>query len=203
MAWVTNTSAALDADTQWGAKPTTIRQVIAAAAISNAGLDKVRVTFRSGASGEGLSISSAYIGQAADSGDAYDFQSTPVQLKFSGNNGFDIAVNSTITSDEAVFSIPAGKNIVVSFVVDDSAADNTRYKATLSNYQYYLKTSTDDAATVNTSGYTTGADAAAISLIESTELLSQIKKVAGVAYASIKKISGVAIASVKKVSGIE
>ena len=202
MAWVTNTLAALDADTQWGAKPTTIRQVIASAGLSNTGLGKVRVTFRSGASGEGLSISSAYIGQAADSGDAYDFQATPVQLKFSGNNGFDIAVNSTITSDEAVFSIPTGKNIIVSFVVDDSAADNTRYKTSLSNYQYYLKASADEAATVNTSGYTTGANAVAISLVESS-VLSSIKKVAGVAYASIKKISGVAIASVKKVSGIE
>mgnify|MGYP001583533996 CR=1 FL=1 len=33
-------------------------------------------------------------------------------------------------------------------------------------------------------------------------IVTSIKKVAGVAYASIKKVSGVAIASVKKVSGV-
>lgn len=132
----------------------THRVLIAAAAISNSGLTYIRVTFES-SSVEAWTIDKAYIGQAADAGDAYDFQTTPTQLLFSGSPGFAIALGTQKVSDQTTFTIPAGKNIIVSFHTSgDSSHDSIRRKTSQANWTTYYK-SGDDAATINATGYGT------------------------------------------------
>ncbi len=127
----------------------------------------VRVTFKS-SSDSPLTIGNAYIGQAADAGDAYDFQTTPVELLFSGVSGFAIAANTTIVSDAAVYSIPSGKNLVVSaYCSGDASHGNVMKDNTSAGWSNYYKLA-NDASTVNATGYisNTGAHVVAVSLIE-------------------------------------
>jgi hypothetical protein len=173
MAWLTVASASLDSDGA-GLANITFRQRIEAAGLTNAGLEKWRVTLMAGST-EGLNISKAYIGQAADSGDAYDFAGTPTQLLFGGNANILIGAGSTTISDEVLFTLTSGKNLIISFfIANDTAHDIAKYKTTLANWQYYFKVG-DDAATVNATGYTTATnDAIAVSLIEAFEGGAQV-----------------------------
>ena len=183
----------------------TIRQFINNAALSNVtGTLNYRITFNGGPA-EGLKISAAYIGQGADSADPYDFAGTPTQILFGGSAGCTIAANGSIVCDPTAFTLASGKHLVISiFVTNDASYDSFKSKVTLTNWQYYYKAGGNDAATVNTTGYSAGNAAGSISLIETEPISSSaIKKAAGVAYASIKKIAGVAIASVKKVAGLQ
>jgi len=131
----------------------TLRQVIGSAQISNTGFTQCRVTFGCGTS-EGAIIGTAYIGHAASSGDAYDFDGSQVQLKFSGTNSATISANGSVVSDTATFTIASGKNLVVAFWVGSAASDGLRRKGTISGYDYYyLNSGTSDAHTSDTSGY--------------------------------------------------
>jgi hypothetical protein len=139
----------------------TCRMLIPTAAISNAGLAKVRVAFFA-ASAEALYISKAYIGQAADAGDAYDFQSSPSQLLFATNAYKLVAANTYEYTDSLTFSIPAGKNLVISCYINGTdVQDSARMQSSMSGFAYYYK-SGDDAATQNASGYSTGGTANAL-----------------------------------------
>jgi len=165
MSWLPVASAALDTNAA-GLANITFRQRIENAGLSNSGLPKWRVTFMSGAA-EGLNISKAYIAQAADSGDPYDYAGAPTQLLFSGNPNTTIAAGGTAISDDTTFSFASGKNLIVTFVVaNDGSNDSAKYKVTLANWQYYFMAG-DDAATVDATGYTTATnDAIGVSLIE-------------------------------------
>jgi hypothetical protein len=163
MAWATVASATITTDNT--SANITTRQLISSAGLSNLGY-LYRVTFKAGA--EGLKIGAAYIGQASDSGDAYDFINTPTQLLFSGAWNCEIAANGSIVSDQAALVLPAGKNLIISFYTStDTTKDTTKYVATLTNWQYYYK-SGNDASTVDATGYSTGVAVNGISLIEST-----------------------------------
>ena len=168
MAWATVASAALDGNSAT-LKDVTFRQVIDAGGLSNTGRSKTRVTFQAGTSAEGLSIGVAYIG-VAGAGDAYDFAATPTQILFSGVGNAVVPASGTLVSDEIAFTVPTSGNLVISFyVANDAANDTARYKVTVANWLYYFKAG-NDAATVNTSGYTTSTnDALGVSLIESDE----------------------------------
>lgn len=164
MAWLSVASAALDANSAYLAN-VTFRQRIESAGLINTGFAKWRVTFMAGST-EGANIGKAYIGQCADSGD-YDFAATPTQLLFSGNPNVLIGAGSTTISDEVLFTLASGKNLLISFfVANDISHDIVKYKTTLANWQYYFKAG-DDAATVDATGYTTATnDAMGVSLIE-------------------------------------
>lgn len=138
----------------------TIRQLIASAQISYTGLTYVRVTFESSGA-QALTIDKAYIGHAATSGDPYDFESTPTQLLFSTSAGFAINAGTQKVSDTLTFSVQASKNLIVAFHVSgDATHDDVRAKATQTGWTAYYKTSVDEAATVNVTGYSTSAKAA-------------------------------------------
>ena len=150
----------LNADGGWSAY--TIRQIIDVSKISNAGLAYVRVTFRSGSAG-GVVVGSAYIGQKADSGEAYSFQSTPTELKFSGVSGFSISANTSIVSDTTVFTIPTGKSILVTYYV---SSGYMRQKSSETGWQVYYD-SINNPSTVTVSGYSNlGAYATGVLLVE-------------------------------------
>jgi len=148
--WATAASTTGDADT--AAANYTIRQIITSGALSNTGKHFVRVSFEA-SSADVFAITKAYIGLAADSGDAYDFAATPTQLLFSGAATFEIAAGQTKVSDAAGFYSVAGKNIIVSFhIANDAAKDNVRVDSSIAGWSWYSILG-DDAATVNTTGY--------------------------------------------------
>ncbi len=171
-AWVTSASSGIDANSGLHANRT-IRVLINSAGLTNTGMSGVRVSFKA-SSAEILGIGAAYIGQAADAGDAYDFQAAPVQLLFGGAGSVEIAAGGTVVSDEAVFTIPAGKNIIVSFyVVNNTSKDGVLSKNSVANWMSYYKDATNDASTVNASGYSSSTYTFAVSLVESSSLTEQ------------------------------
>ena len=144
----------------------TVRQIIQTGQLLRTGGRAVRVTFEA-SSINGLSVASAYIGRVADAGDAYDFASTPTQLKFSTANGFSIAGGASIVSDIATFSILAGKHLLVSFYVDGAGGrDSLRGVATQAGWYNYWKLA-NDPATVDATGYT----------LNSTKVIAAVKRV--------------------------
>lgn len=129
----------------------TIRQVIPASAIVDGG-GSVRITLF-GATGEGFSVDSCYIGEQAASGDPYDFEASPTQVTFDGgSSSATIATAGTKESDAISFSVDPSKSYVVSYHITSSAVASLRAKSSESGFASYSK-SGDDAATVNASGY--------------------------------------------------
>lgn len=136
----------------------TIRLLVNSAQISNTGLSKVRVTFES-SSAQALTIDAAYIGHAAAAGDAYDYESTPTQLLFSGSGGFAISSGTQKVSDEVAFSVQSSKNLIIAYHVSgDATHDDVRAKATQTGFTSYYK-SANEAGTVDVTGYSTSAKA--------------------------------------------
>ena len=130
----------------------TVRQVIPSSAISNVGGTATRVTFHSGGL-SGCVFDAAYIGHAAAAGDAYDFESTPVQLLFSGSGGATMGINVSLVSDSCSFIIQSGKNIVIS--AHFSGVSEIKASTSMTGWQGYYKNASD-AATVNATGYSSG-----------------------------------------------
>lgn len=70
-------------------------------------------------------ISNVYIGQAATSGNAYDFDGGQVQVQFNGANGITWAASSAthdILSDDIAFAITATEAVLVAFNVASSTS---------------------------------------------------------------------------------
>lgn len=115
----------------------------------------VKVTF-SAASGSGpniMQVGAVYVGLKAGTGDAYDFESTPVQAFFSGAPGITTNANAVVETDEVALDVPAGASVVVAVYFSGSTAlrSTTLPAGWGSFYQ-----SGNSAATVNPSGYTSG-----------------------------------------------
>ncbi len=85
------------------------RQVVSPMVVA-AGGTLARVTFTSGNTGTGLKLDKASIGTQSTT---YNTTATPVELLFGGVSGFDIGINTTITSDWVPFSTIADANAVV------------------------------------------------------------------------------------------
>jgi hypothetical protein len=94
----------------------TVRQVVsvydvAAGQISN----QLRVTLTAPPSGSvGMIWNKAYIGHAAVSGDAWDFDGTQVQLLFSGVAGGSLGVAASVISDPISYPFNSSKPLVAS-----------------------------------------------------------------------------------------
>ena len=150
--WVTSFTGTLAADNV-NTGGTTWRFGIPNADISNTGLSYVRVTCHS-ASAVAWTLGNMYIGQKADSGDYYDFQAAPTQVTFSsGSAGFAIGADSTIVSDTISFSIPAGKDLIISLYGSNTSNDGIRISvAGVHSGSTYYKAGSE-AATQNATGY--------------------------------------------------
>lgn len=132
-------------------------------------ISRMRVTFEAGAA-EALTITNAYIGHAAISGDVYDFLSTPAQLLFSGNASILIPMGTSYTSDLTIFNYNKVNALVIALYVNGGAASDTpRVTTGLTNVNAYSKAATNEAGTVDKSaGYAASGGAAwAVNLIES------------------------------------
>ncbi len=135
----------------------TIRTVIDKAYLPGA-CTKARLTFR-GSGGGGSATSKVYLGEAAASGDAYDFLATPTQVLFSGSAGFSgLASGVELLSDELIISISGGSNLVYGHLSGAAAWGASYSPGAAVNFSSILSSGYhfgDEAATVNaTTGYT-------------------------------------------------
>lgn len=138
---------------------------VAAFTLPSGAITGTRVTFRAG-NVQGLTITNAYIGHAAGSGDAYDFDTTPVQLLWSGSGTKAIAANSEEATDLSAFAYNKTSNLLVAYYMNGgTTVDNARYKLSVANVTDYNKVA-NDAATVNKTGYSATALCRAIKKIE-------------------------------------
>lgn len=131
----------------------TLRMRVAPAGLAHGGGSKVRVTWKASSS-SGFTIDSAYIGAGASAGDAYDFETTPTQLKFGGNAGATVLTGALLLSDETTYAVDASKPLIVS--IHFSAASAVGAQLSVANWQGYYKSGVSEAGTVNVSGYSTG-----------------------------------------------
>ncbi len=127
MGWLTNYSIS-PADNSSGWVNFTLGLRVESAQLSNTGGSQIRVTI-TGGSGEGISLAAVYIGMAAASGDAYDFETTPTQVLFSGSSSVVAAAGVAVVSDAVTFSVEASKAVLLTTFAD-SAANDTSFQIT-------------------------------------------------------------------------
>lgn len=149
----------------------TVRDVFAIAGLTvpSGTVTKIRVTYSSG-TGENLTVSNAYAGTQAGSGDPYDFSATPTQILFSGAASKTITAGTDFLSDEMTFSWDKTSPLVLAGYFGGGASNDTlnTAAAAISNLTEYSKAGSD-AATVNATGYATDtARSGAIKKIEMT-----------------------------------
>lgn len=144
--------------------------VIFNSSIVTPGGSAVRVSFKASATEIGT-ILNAYIGHAAAAGDAYDFETTPVQLLFSGASSVAMGLSAEAVSDEAAFVIQPSKNVIVAYRMStDATRDSHAKNVAATGCTTYYKNA-DDAATVNKTGYT-GPEATTTRAVIGIETLS-------------------------------
>jgi hypothetical protein len=137
-------------DSGWAG--TTMRQKIPSA-ILVAG-SKMRITLGCG-SGNVAHITAAYIQAKAASGDPYDFSTTPVQVLFAGSSTVSIPGLSTALSDDLVLAVSGSVDLIFSAQFASSPDTTLGATSSATGFANYYKNGSSDAATVNTSGYTT------------------------------------------------
>lgn len=122
---------------------------------------------------QALTCGPIFIGQAADAGDAYDYQYQPVEMKFGGQSGFAIAANSLIYSDKTLFYIPPGKNIVVGMpITGGTSNDAPNTKLTQTGWITYQKAASNDPSTIDATGYSdSGNDAMILTALEAAPVI--------------------------------
>jgi hypothetical protein len=129
-----------------------IRQWFAASALAVSG-SAVRLTLIAGPS-EGTQISAMYIGHAASSGDAYDFDGTQVPVTVSGSGSFTVGVSSTVVTDEVEYAIDETKALIVAFHCNSAAADILRGATSATGAAVYYKSAASEVSVSNVSTYT-------------------------------------------------
>jgi len=107
---------------------------------------KIRVTISSAA---GATANKVYVGHAATSGDAYDFDGTQVQLSAFASTTWNISTFRI--GDVADYAFDKAKPLVVAFHC--SGASDLR-QASGTGWTSYIKASVDEAATTDVAGYT-------------------------------------------------
>lgn len=127
----------------------TIRQIIPASSLALSG-GAVRLTIEA-AEGAGTDIQALYVGQAASSGDAYDFDDDPVQVTVGGNGKWIVPAGETLICDPVLFALDEAENLIVSAVIGNDPNSVLRYKAR-SGFDAYYKAGSD-ASTVDATGY--------------------------------------------------
>ncbi len=129
----------------------TIRTVIDSSRIAST-VDGIMV-LKFGAVSSPNGFSSCYIGNAASSGDSYDFETTPTQVTFNGGSA-SVSLSATLPtySDSIVCNLDSTKNVVVSFKLNTLGYVPRESGSGLHSWTK----AADDAATVNATGYADG-----------------------------------------------
>lgn len=126
----------------------TMRQIIPESGLA-AG-SRVRLTLSGPSTGSSLVIASAYFGRQSVSGGTHAYDTTPVQILFSGSAGATVPVGGTVLTDDIVISVGAGQRCVLG--VNCTLGDMPD-SGVLTGWFAYEKAGAD-AATVSASGYT-------------------------------------------------
>lgn len=147
----------LDANTG-GRASNNVRVRIPAVNLSGSG-SSIRVTFEAGAS-EGVTILTAWIGEAAGSGDIWDFTGDQVQLLFGGDADTVLALGTSEATDFVSYSYDSSNDIIISTGIGSATDDGFRSNSSSTgNNTYYKESSSGDSGvTAPGSGYTTLAD---------------------------------------------
>lgn len=153
-------SQALDTDGgNWDGYTNVVTIAAAALTIPSDAILFIRATFQAG-NAEALTITNAYVGHKAASGNAWDFAATPAQFLFSGSGTKTITAGTEVVSDWVNFVYNKTSGLTIAMYHNGGAgADTLRYKTGLgANINEYYKAATNEAATVvKSAGYTTNA----------------------------------------------
>ena len=127
-------------------------------------IQQVRFTLQASTNGP-WTINEAYVGHAAGSGDAYDFDTTPVTITFAGSGSVTIPTGGTVVTDWAAFAYNKTSALLFSLYLPISPDSSTKSESGVSNVNFYSKAG-NSAATINKSGYTLSANTLIISKVE-------------------------------------
>lgn len=123
------------------------------------GGERVRLSLRAPNSANG-SVSAVYFGEAATTGNAYNFASTPKQITFGGKTGLTLTAKKVFTSDPVIVDFNPGKSHIVAMNVNASTILRGTAPAGVRQIVSYYKAATSEAGTVSkASGYTSQANA--------------------------------------------
>ena len=97
--------------TPWGNYTHRLR--IAASLVPDVATTKIRITYGAAPGGAGASTTAVYVGVAAATGDAYDFDGAPTEVTFGGASGFSLSAGATILSDEISLVLDGTRDILI------------------------------------------------------------------------------------------
>jgi len=130
----------------------TTRMLMDASELTDISGTQIKVRFNSRTTADSVTIDKAYIGKQASSGNAWDFETTPVALTFDTGNTSSGAFTTSKESDYVDLATDGIDGIIVS--VYCSGVFYFR-KMSASGARWFTKGSTDDASTVAPSGFGT------------------------------------------------
>lgn len=108
-----------------------------------------------------LPIDQAYIGQAASSGNNWDFDGNQVQITFDGgNSGTTVSAGTTVVSDDISFSIDDTEALIVAFDILTGGDYRPKTEGTKTNFSNYQKdtSGTDESDQTAPTGYSASND---------------------------------------------
>lgn len=132
----------------FGAAYTLVSKYLVAAQTATGTIARITVT---GPPSGSLPILACYIGLAATSGNAYDFDGGQVQVKFGGSGSRTIATSEVVVSDDIALAITGAKAIIVAANITGTGASRTGLG---SNYVTYFNPGGEAATTSKAAGYT-------------------------------------------------
>lgn len=129
----------------------TIRQRVNSALLSSVTGSSGTITISPPSSGANLVISDVYIGYAAASGNAWDFDGGQVRVQFSGSNGVTLtAGGSDVVSDVFTLTADSTKNLILAVRV---TSGDIRVNNALTGATFYNKAAVNEASASTPSGY--------------------------------------------------
>jgi len=151
----------------------TLRQVIDSAQITNAGKEYTRATFKAG-SASVLYINHATVGLASTTGDPYDFEDYAGLTFNNGSYRASILPGESITSDPIDFTIPSGRDVLISVYTSEDGSGYAQGSSTGWD-AYYVDY---DDQSLDGDAYTTFGLGSAVGVTK-VEGANQIEAVAG------------------------
>jgi hypothetical protein len=111
-----------------------------------------RITATGPSSGT-LPLLAVYIGLAASSGNAYDFDGSQVQVFFGGSGSRTVATSEVVVSDDITFAITGAKPVLIAANFGTGSA-SPGVSGLGSNYITYFNTGASAATTAKAAGFT-------------------------------------------------
>jgi hypothetical protein len=115
----------------------TMRVIVPSSIITTSGIG-IAVRFGAGPA-KGLRINDVYIGYQASTGNPYEFEAAPTRLYFAGVPYLDIDKNSSGVSDMQSFGVQVGRNILISYFIDDKTKDDPVAKPPAPGWKTFYK----------------------------------------------------------------